>query len=263
MIFSLIDKKIREAFSNSAFQYEILANLQKEIGRELLRKIIYEGEYHSVLDVGMGTGWLTHRLKTHIPDSHVVGLDFAFGMLEQALSKYEEMKVVLANAKELPFKDEQFDLIASNLAYQWILDLNLAFADAFRLLKTNGRFCFTMFGRQTLKELLEVLEETLSAKQNRPSFVTQYLDDEKRVGECLKECGFREIVVSSEIIKSHFPDMMSLIRWLKEIGANKVYQNVFFGKDLLREANRLYGERFKDRLGVSATFEVIWVDAKK
>ena len=39
MILDAIDKKIRQAFSSAAMQYDILSSMQKEIGRELVEEL--------------------------------------------------------------------------------------------------------------------------------------------------------------------------------------------------------------------------------
>ena len=64
MLIKLKDK-IRKAFSEAADQYDILASLQREIGRELIKKIVRlptgMPEARCILDVGCGTGYLTAK----------------------------------------------------------------------------------------------------------------------------------------------------------------------------------------------------------
>ncbi len=69
MVFQIIDQKIRSAFSNAAVQYDALTSLHKEIGRELAKKVIDNEEADYILDVGMGTGWLTKKISFYFPDS--------------------------------------------------------------------------------------------------------------------------------------------------------------------------------------------------
>src|SRR3989338_5754853 len=158
MILNAIDKRIRKAFSSAAMQYDVLSSMQKEIGRELVNKLSHpRGDISTpgvefILDVGMGTGWMTNRLANFFPDAKVVGIDSAVGMIEQARKKYENLNTVNADARMLPFKSGQFDIVISNLAYQWVPDLDQAFAETHRLLKKEGTLCLTMFGSGTLKE---------------------------------------------------------------------------------------------------------------
>jgi malonyl-CoA O-methyltransferase len=152
------DNPIRRAFSNAAMQYDMLTTLQKDIGRELLRKL-GEEDCSAILDVGMGTGYLTKKLLLYFPEAVVVGLDFAPGMIDVAGKQDEPLNIIQADARQLPFKNEVFDIIVSNLAYQWVGELSGAFAGCYQSLKREGTMVFTMFGYNTLKELFTALEK--------------------------------------------------------------------------------------------------------
>lgn len=258
MIFSAIDKKIRRAFTDAAVQYDVLAGLQKEIGRELVQKIVSLEHSRFILDVGSGTGWMTHRLSNLFPDAQVIGIDCALGMLQQARQKYEGLKIVQADARQIPLKGGTFDVVISNLAYQWVADLKKAFLESRRLLKGHGTFCLTMFGRETLKELFVSLEAVAG---DGPSI--QRLASRSEIEQALAASDFRNTHIETEIIKIHFPDMLALVQWLKSIGANILPKNGFIGKDLMLEADEYYQKNFSGRLGVAATFEVIWVQTQK
>lgn len=260
MILKSIDQKIRRAFSDSALQYEALTGLHKEIGRELTHKIPSEGSFPKILDVGMGTGWFTNRLKNFFPDSLVVGLDFADGMIEATRQYVEGFQIIQADARALPFKEASFDLIVSNLAYQWIEDHLLAFRRSYKVLEKDGMFLFTMFGHETFKELFEALENSIEQKF---SFPVRRLAKREHVEAALQGAGFLDVHVDFERIKVHFPDMMGLIQWTKNIGANNLEKNIYIGKDLLLRANDYYNERFKDAFGITATFEVVWASGRK
>ena len=263
MIFHVIDKKIRKAFSDAALQYDTLTSLHKEIGRELIKKIEKHEPCSAVLDIGMGTGWFTNRLTDIFLDAQVVGLDFACGMIADAQKKDGEFKIIQADAKQLPFKDSVFDIITSNLAYQWIDHLPQAFELCRLGLNKTGLLCFTMFGHDTFHELFTTLTMCASKKKQQGQFHIRRLANEASVTRALTEAGFHDVQVSTERIKVRFLDMMHLIKWVKDIGANALAKDYFIGKDLLLSANEYYNAHFQDRLGVYATFEVIWVEAKQ
>ncbi len=259
MIFNVIDRKIRDSFSDAALQYDVLTNLHKEIGRELTKKFMDRDPCTKILDVGMGTGWFTHRLTNIFPDTMVIGLDFASGMIACARKKERTFKIVQANAANLPFKEDTFDIITSNLAYQWIKNLPQAFVLCRSRLKKNGGLYLTMFGHDTFHELFTALD----ACADKNGFVIRRLASKDQVAKSLEKTGFSNIHVSSEYIKVRFPDMMGLIKWIKDIGANALPKEVYLGKDLLLKANDYYSMHFKDRLGIYTTFEVIWVEARR
>lgn len=267
MILKFLDNKMRRAFSDAALQYDVLTSLHKEIGRELLRKTIAFGDTMAkstdtgqILDVGMGTGWLTSRLKTYFPDAQVIGLDFAAGMIDVAKAREDGFHIVQADARHLPFRHDSFEMIASNLAYQWMPDLPVALGGCHEILKKEGKIFLTMFGHDTFEELFASLSKT---QGNKGKLTLARLASGSQVLAALKKCGFRDIVVQQERIKVHFADMLALVKWIKDIGANALMSNVFVGRDWLVKANEYYTETFRDRWGVYATFDVIWVEARK
>lgn len=285
MILKFVDERIRRAFSDAAMQYDVLTGLHKEIGRELLAKAAGTQSADAVLDVGMvpmplsvsevgigtmptfvldvgmGTGWLTSRLKMHFPDAQVIGLDFAAGMVEAARAEEKKFHIVQADARHFPFRENVFDMIVSNLAYQWMPDLPWAFSGCHRILKKHGKLSLTMFGHSTFAELFETLEKTRdAAKEN---IALPRLAGRSQVSDALIKAGFRDVAVEAEHIKVHFADMPALVKWIKDIGANALMGDMFIGRDWLNRASAYYSRTFGDRWGVGATFEVIWVEARK
>lgn len=261
MLLKIIDDKIRRVFSDVALQYDVLAGLHKEIGRELLAKAAAHEGSGPILDVGMGTGWLTGRLKNYFPDARVVGIDFAAGMVDVAKMKEKDCEIVQADARQMPFKKNTFEVIASNLAYQWVRDLPKAFANCHAILKEEGKLHLTMFGYSTFRELFEALEKTRGAAKG--NITLPRLADRGQVCDALTKAGFRGVSVEEEYIKVHFSDMLALVKWIKDIGANALVGDMFIGRDWLNRANAYYNQTFADQWGVCATFQVVWVQATK
>ncbi|HLF17594.1 MAG TPA: methyltransferase domain-containing protein [Candidatus Omnitrophota bacterium] len=263
MLLDFIDQKIRKAFSDAAFEYDLLTSLHKEIGRELIKKVIAHEPAEAVLDIGMGTGWLTSRIKFYLPESKIVGIDFADGMVKIAKDQWADLDIIQANALKLPFKDRQFDLVTSNLSLQWAKDLSATFSECQRCLKEGGSIYGTVFGYETFRELFTALEHAHKLKKGSDDLNIQRLKSVKEIEAALGSSGFKDIQLDHEIIKVHFGDMFRLVKWIKDIGANALAKQAFIGKDLLDLANEYYEKNYKDKFGVSTTFEVIWVQATK
>ena len=258
----LISHRIRRAFSSAAMRYDILTSLHKEIGRDLIKKVRDAGDYSSILDVGMGTGWLTARLAHLFPETKIIGLDFSEGMIEEAKKREEPFLIVQSDAACLPFQQKTFDLIISNLSYQWMEDLPAAFSSTERSLKDGGIFCFTMFGRETFQELFISLEKSRTPNGEK-ILPLRRLADREQIKNAMEQAGFQNIETDYEIIKTHFPDMRGLVRWIKDIGADHLPRDIYIGKELFNRANEYYAQNFKDRFGVETTFEVVWGMARK
>lgn len=257
---SALDRKIRESFCEASVQYDVLASLHREIGRELTKKLKQIDNAQTILDVGMGTGWFTKRLKNFFSESTVVGMDFASGMIAQAQKQDSDFIIVQGNANALPFRNNSIDLITSNLAYQWIGDLSSGFKQCHNVLSSDGKLILTMFGYETLHELFDSLKKGLNDSKQLPIVRLAKQDDIK---DALNAAGFSNIHIDFEHIQVRFPDMMALIKWIKGIGANALKKDIFIGKDLLKKANDYYDAHYKDRLGIYATFEVIWIEVEK
>lgn len=258
MLKTLTDK-IRRSFSEAAERYDILTSLHKEIGRELVKKIV-KHEASSILDVGCGTGYVANKAKFFYPESRIVGLDIAEGMIEKAKALHEGIPIewVCADAAHLPFDDAHFDLVLSNLAYQWVPDLKSGFAQAARVLKQRGMFAVTLFGYRTCQELMAAFNAV------DPGLKMRNLPSVKQVQEALISGKFKESKVDFELIKVEFKDVMELLVWMKNIGANHLSDDpVFLGKSKLIALNEYCRAHYPYNDGISATFEVIWVYAKK
>jgi malonyl-CoA O-methyltransferase len=253
-----INHKIQRGFSESAKKYDLFSSLHREIADRLLARVVQEIEPFALLDVGCGTGYLTGMIKKHFSKSKIIGLDFAQGMLDIARLKHEDIAWVLADGTNLPFMDESFDIVISNLAYQWVEDLSKTFGEARRVLAPNGVLACTLFGYNTCHELFQSLDE---AKKGPLQFTR--LPDETQVREALTSGGFKNADVDCEQIKIEFKDMHELTAWLKSIGANNLSREGHVGYEAIALAASIYRQKFSYLQGVGATFEVIRVYARK
>ena len=76
--------KIQHRFSQSAHRYDRFSSMHRGIADQLLACVIKGPTPSALLDVGCGTGYLTVKFKEHYPQSKIIGLDFAQGMLDVA-----------------------------------------------------------------------------------------------------------------------------------------------------------------------------------
>ncbi|MDP8266507.1 MAG: methyltransferase domain-containing protein [Candidatus Aceula meridiana] len=248
----LRQSKPQASFSKAALSYEEFSDIQKKVGLTLLENLPTNIKGGRILDVGMGTGWLTEKVAERFPDADIFGVDFAEGMVQSARKKNIDF-VIQADARALPFQKESFDLIVSNCAYQWVEDLKKTFTLNREILRSHGYFCFTCFGESTLKELWESLGTV-----NRLHCPT-----EKDIRDALRTGGFYSFEVSSVMMRQEFGDMFDLVRWLKRIGANQTKREIFIGRDALSCANDFYCQNFESDNGVFATFEIIMGKTQK
>ena len=255
--------RIQKSFSKAAGRYEEFAVLQRDIGMRLFDTIEEKKEPLRILDVGMGTGWLTQRLRWRFPKAEIIGLDFAEGMVERARERKGDFRILQADARALPFKEKSFDIVVSNLTYQWIKNLPGAFEQVEHLLKDDGVFYFSSFAGRTLSELFESFDTALNRKGGSESFRPNKLKDRQDIFEAVRGAGFSHRDVHSEMVKVHFKNVPELLHWLKNIGASGVQQDIFIGKNFLLRADDFYRRNFQIENRIFASFEAVWVKAKK
>ena len=101
-----------------------------------------------VLDFGCGWGgetlWLAERVRS------VVGMDIDPGNVAQAnaalaVSNLTNCRFVLSADGRIPFPSESFDAVFSSDTFEHVQDLDLAFAEIFRVLRKGGALV-TRFG---------------------------------------------------------------------------------------------------------------------
>ncbi|MDD5237062.1 MAG: methyltransferase domain-containing protein, partial [Candidatus Omnitrophica bacterium] len=201
---------IQERFSRAALDYDRHADIQKYFGNLLLERLKADKiEAGNILDIGTGTGNLLKGLGLVYPSAKITGLDISWGMLIKA--KERAHRLLQADAANLPFKENSFDLAISNLSLQWLFDIGGPLSAAARVLSREGRFYFTIFGPQTLKELRAIfpaLEERM------------ILNDLPALENKLKVAGFQNISSQTIREKRIYPSLVDIIKWLKNIGAN-------------------------------------------
>lgn len=97
-----------------------------------------------VLDAGCGPGLYAQILKERGAD--VVSIDVSPKMLELARKRLgDDADLRLADlSKPLELDDASFDLVLSPLVMDYIEDWHAAFAEFYRVLKSRGRFIFSV-----------------------------------------------------------------------------------------------------------------------
>lgn len=218
MVEWVLDKdKVRQSFAAAARTYDDFAELQRQVGLELLRRFPVEVEDGPILDVGCGTGFLTDQL-CFIDSRQLLALDVALPMLQISRQKHPAMSAeyVCADAEKLPFANDSIEQIYSNLALQWAQDLSATFAGFKQVLRPHGRLAFATFAPKTLHEL-----KTAWAAVDEHVHVNSFLSAEQ-IERCLLTSGFADVCIESVLYQTQYPSVEALMRELKGIGAHNV-----------------------------------------
>ena len=254
-----IDKlQARRAFNRAATTYDAVAELQYEIGDRLIERLDYVRlQPARILDLGAGTGFFSAALLKRYRKADIVALDVAENMLRQVQGRggwFRKPRCVCADAETLPFADDSFQLIFSNLMLQWSVDLEQTFMELRRVLAPGGLLMFTTFGPDTLMELRASWE-----KVDGFTHVNTFIDMHD-VGDSLVSTRWAEPVMDSERITVTYRQLGTLMQDLKQIGAHNVTHGRpagLTGRQRMKQLAEAY-EAFRENGVLPASYEVVY-----
>lgn len=162
MEYNINDEKFVSTYDNCPFW-------SAHFGYTLLNAVDYK-EGTVALDIGTGTGFPAIELAERLGNSSVV---FALDLWESALKRaefksrmlgVENVKFINASACEIPFEDNNFDLIVSNNCFNNILDSSVAFSECYRVLKKDGQLIQVFNLPDSMKEFYDLYSQLLLEK---------------------------------------------------------------------------------------------------
>ncbi|MCW8831507.1 MAG: malonyl-ACP O-methyltransferase BioC [Gammaproteobacteria bacterium] len=251
-------QRIRRAFDNAAESYDQAAVLQKEVCKRLLEKLdVARLDPAWILDAGTGTGEAVKSLQKKYKKAELVLFDLSESMLQKAVRQgllFRKPHQVCGNIESLPFANQSFDLLFSNLAMQWCNDLAAALIEFKRVLRPGALLQFATFGPDTLKELRASWQK-VDAAVHVNSFI-----DMHDIGDVLLQAGFAEPVMESEIITVNYREVDTLMQDLRDIGANVTangHRQGLLTRNMLKQLREAY-EVYRQDGVLPATYEVVY-----
>ena len=151
------------------------------------------GKGMKVLDVACGPGLVSEKIyqRKALP----VGIDFSPEMITLARQLYPHIKFEEGDAQQLPYKNAFFDSVVMNSG---MLHLPLplqAMKEAYRVLKKNGRFAFTVWAGAAKSPASKVVNDAKEkyADMNVPMPAAPpyaYFEDKENCKRFLNDAGF-------------------------------------------------------------------------
>ncbi|MZI95107.1 malonyl-ACP O-methyltransferase BioC [Vibrio sp. CAIM 722] len=248
-----VDKQqVAKSFSKAADNYDNHAHFQRDVGRELLKRVPDDLTGRRVLDLGCGTGYFSSELKCR--GAQVICVDLSSHMLTKAQERCgdNQMSYHLADAELLPFADNSIDYVFSNLALQWCDDLAIPLKEIKRILRKGGKGFFSTLVDGSLNEL-KIAWSTVDSYQHINHFLSA-----NQVKIALAQSGNFDTTLNFQAMTVWYNTAVSLMKDLKGIGANHVPGRITaaFNKQVLARLEESYQE-FKNDDGVlPATYQV-------
>jgi malonyl-CoA O-methyltransferase len=258
------DKRlVAQSFSAAAEDYDSVAELQRQVGEELLQRIprARAGAAEQVLDIGCGTGYFRPALARAMPQAQYTGLDLAEGMVVHCASQEgaESANWLVGDAEDLPLASATVDFIFSNLALQWSERTALLCAEMMRVLAPGGTCVFSTLGPATLCELRRAW-----AAVDEDEHVNRFTPLEE-LKAALQAAGFADLQMETCLLQLQYRQLKELLRELKTLGAhnvNKARPGGLTGRRRLQGLLDAYELVRADGL-LPATYEVAYIVVRK
>jgi len=251
-----IKQRVRASFDRAAPTYDAAAVVQRRVCDRLLDGLDAEHAPASILDAGCGTGYGVRRLRERWPGAHLTGVDFAPAMLERA--RQDADACFAADIETLPFDGECFDLWWSSLTIQWC-DTSVVFREAARVLRPDGLLAVSTLGPCTFAELRAAFSGVDGHRHTLP------FSEPAQIATALTAAGLRNITLLRETQIVHYPELKSLLRAVKAIGAQNVGEGArsgMMGRRAWQQLEAAY-EQYRQPAGLPAGYDVILAYAEK
>ncbi len=262
---ALLNKhRIADSFSRAAQTYDAAAELQRQIGHQLLASLADAAPDcipERVLDLGSGTGYFTPLLRQRFAASQLLSLDLAQGMLAYAREHRPDPNAawLCGDAESLPLASDSLDLIFSSLAIQWCERPERLFAEIARVLRPGGRFVGATLGPDTLHELRDAW-----AQVDGDMHVNRFVGREHLLADLPATLRLRAFTTENRVLR--YTQLRQLTSELKGIGAHNMNHGQpagLTGKARVQAFKAAY-ERHRDPEGLlPATYQVYYLNVEK
>jgi demethylmenaquinone methyltransferase/2-methoxy-6-polyprenyl-1,4-benzoquinol methylase len=140
-------------FDGVAKRYDLLNDLlslgRTKAWRSSTTAVIAPQSGMRILDLAAGTGSSSEPLAA--AGAEVISADFSEGMLNAGRKRYPKLNFVKADALNLQFKDNEFDLVTISFGLRNTADFDKALRECLRVTKSGGRIVVTEFSQPTWK----------------------------------------------------------------------------------------------------------------
>lgn len=175
-----------------------------------------------LLEIGAGTGIVTRHLRDRLgPAVTMTATDLNPPMLAVAEKKFEgdgNISFEQADALDLPYEDDSFDVIACQFVHMFYPDRDKAHAEAKRVVKPGGRYIFSTWGSFDRNPFARIVYETLAEvfSGDPPGFykVPFSLHDPEAMLSELEGAGFTEPRHTAVDHERVVPDFLHFARGL-------------------------------------------------
>ena len=246
-----IDKVlVAQRFAKAGQSYIDQAVVQKQISAQLFEylKAYCPNTFDSVLEIGCGSGNLTHLFRTHFQFDQLF-LNDLYEDVDQHFSTIENIAWLIGDIEQLELPSE-LDAMISSSALQWMADLPALLHRIHDALKPKGYLGFSTFGENNLIEIKKLTGQGLN-----------YYSSEV-LKQKLEESGFEIVFIEEEQKHLYFDHPKSVLQHLKATGVTATAKSHRWTKQSLQQFYLDY-QQFYGEQGFSLTYHPIYVIARR
>jgi len=219
--------------------------------------------FPNILNLGSRIGYGYEPLSKRNGTIEIIDTDLSHSLL--ALNPNPNKLVV--DEEYLPFSDNKFDLVISILNLHLINDLPGTLIQLKNILKPGGLIIASLFGENNLPELKEALIKTEMEIFSGISPRTIPNIQIKQLGGLLQRAGFTMQIVDLDQVKVNYPDPISLLHDLKNMGETNILLNrnkKYLGKKFWHKFSENYQNNFSNNKNeITASFDILTFTAIK
>lgn len=161
-----------------------------------------------ILETAAGTGIVTRAVNEALPRAEIIATDINPAVVEFATQHFQSERVTFqaADAQQLPFADESFDLVLCLFGVMFFPDKARANAEAHRVLIPEGRYLLVTFNRLDLNPVPKAAGEAVATLfPEDPRYMERgpfSYTDAALVEEDLRSAGFQDVEVETVELSS-------------------------------------------------------------
>lgn len=123
-----------------------------------------------ILDLGVGSGYLSFPIAKKYPDISIVGLDIVEKALKVNRTKAKEENIrnisfITYNGIDFPFADNEFDMVISRYALHHFPDIQKSISEVSRVIKSGG-FLFISDPAPNINDSSRFVDEYMQLKKD-------------------------------------------------------------------------------------------------
>tara|TARA_Y100001958_G_C21163889_1_gene497137 strand:+ start:52 stop:756 length:705 start_codon:yes stop_codon:yes gene_type:complete len=146
---------VQNVFDKVYDKYDLMNDFMSlgvhRIWKKNLLNMMSPSNKHKFIDVGCGTGDIAKLLLNNLEkEASITCVDPNKKMIKKGMEKLKHLKNiewVIANAENLPIRNNTFDFYTISFGLRNTKDLNKSLSEAYRVLKSGGRFLCLEFSK--------------------------------------------------------------------------------------------------------------------